>query len=341
MSNVIMDRTGSPTYLWLLALMYICFILNFTSSASLAFLTPITRLTGSTSDSSIIQRFSWYERVYFNADETVFPSESREVLGHFVGFSETVGHGMTFKILSADTQKIFHRAKVRSALNPDALNLCADLCDGEVDTPLIIKSIKDVSGDTIPQTQLEIIDPSKLIGRTFLMEPQEDGQRFRAWIVAENEQELEDNPEQIKFVCSMNNNTFEDILAYSDIIQHLKQDEDDSHIWKFRRITAHEGPLATSHPNWKGSSFNVMVEWEDGSITTEPLGIIAADDPVTCAIHVRDKDLFLQPGWKQFKSIAKKQKRWFAWPTKPSCDLFKLSPSTNTGSRYPATMYTA
>jgi hypothetical protein len=118
MSNVIMDRTGSPTYLWLLALMYICFILNFTSSASLAFSTPITRLTGSTSDSSIIQRFSWYERVYFNADETVFPSESREVLGHFVGFSETVGHGMTFKILSADTQKIFHRAKVRSAHNP-------------------------------------------------------------------------------------------------------------------------------------------------------------------------------------------------------------------------------
>jgi hypothetical protein len=183
MSNVIMDRTGSPAYLWLLALTYICFILNFTASASLDFQTPITILTGSTSDSSILRRFSWYESVYFNADKTGFPSESRKVLGHFVGFSETVGHGMTFQVLSADTGKIFHHAEVRSALNPDAPNLRADLCDGEVDTPLIIKSIKDVSDDTVPHTQLEIIDPSKLIGHSFLTEPREDGQRFRARIV--------------------------------------------------------------------------------------------------------------------------------------------------------------
>jgi hypothetical protein len=48
-----------------------------------------------------------------------------------------------------------------------------------------------------------------------------------------------------------------------------------------------------------------MVEWEDNSITTEPLGIIAADNPVTCAIYAREQDLLSIPGWKQFRTIAK------------------------------------
>jgi hypothetical protein len=195
-----------------------------------------------------------------------------------------------------------------------------------------------VSGDTIPQTQLEIIDPSELIGRTFLTEPQEDGQRFRSRIVraiAENEQELEDNPERVKFVCSMNNDAFEDIVAYSDILQHLERDEDDAHIWKFHRITAHEGPLASSHPNWKGSSFNVMVEWEDGSITTEPLGIIAADDPVTCAMYARDNDPLLHPGWKRFNTITKKQKKMFCMANQAKLRSFRTPPKYQYGFELP------
>ena len=221
---------------------------------------------------------------------------------------------MTYKILSDATQKIFHRSEVRSALDPDAPNLRADLCDGEVDTPLIIKSIKDGRGGTVPQTQLEIIDPSALIGRTFLTEPQEDGQRFRARIVRAidtSDRELGEDPERIKFMCSMNNDAFEDIVAYSDILHHLERDEEDNQVWKFRRITAHEGPLNSSHHNWKGSPYNVMIEWEDNSITTEPLGIIAADDPVTCAIYAREQDLLETPGRKRFKPIAKKQKKMF------------------------------
>jgi hypothetical protein len=188
------------------------------------------------------------------------------------------------------------------------------LCDGEVDTPLIIKSIKDGRGDTVPQTQLVIIDPGELIRRTFLTEPQEDGQRFRARIVRaidDSNRELAADPERVKFVCSMNNDAFEDIIAYSDILQHLKRDEDDNQVWKFRRITAHEGPLNSNHPSWKGSTYNVMLEWEDDSITTKPLDIIAADNTVTCAIYAREQDLRSIPGWKRFRTIAKQQKKMF------------------------------
>jgi hypothetical protein len=42
--------------------------------------------------------------------------------------------------------------------------------------------------------------------------------------------------------------------------------------------------------------YNLMVEWETGEITTEPLHMIAADDPVTCAIYAKDNDLLDLPG---------------------------------------------
>jgi hypothetical protein len=138
----------------------------------------MTQLTGSISDSSIMQRFSWYEPVLFNANKTAFPSDTCKIRGRFVGFAETVGHSMTYKILSDDNNKIFHRSEVRSALDPEAPNLRADLCDGEADTPLIIKSIKDERGDTVPQTQLEIIDPVNSLDARSLRNPRKTASAF-------------------------------------------------------------------------------------------------------------------------------------------------------------------
>ena len=52
-----------------------------------------------------------------------------------------------------------------------------------------------------------------------------------------------------------------------------------------------------------------MVEWETGEITDEPLSLIAADDPVTCAEYAKKHDLLHLDGWKRFKHIAKNQKQ--------------------------------
>ena len=52
-----------------------------------------------------------------------------------------------------------------------------------------------------------------------------------------------------------------------------------------------------------------MIEWESGEITSEPLSVIAADDPVTCAIYASDNNLLEQDGWKRFRGIAKRQKK--------------------------------
>jgi hypothetical protein len=52
-----------------------------------------------------------------------------------------------------------------------------------------------------------------------------------------------------------------------------------------------------------------MIEWENGEITSEPLAVIAADDPVTCAVYAKDNDLLELDAWKRFMSIAKRQQK--------------------------------
>jgi hypothetical protein len=186
-------------------------------------------LTGSTSNISIILRSGWWEPVYYKLDDSNFPSESPELPGRMVGFSETVGHAMTYNILTEDSQNIIHRANVRTALDIDVPNArTGDLNDGEQQPPKTF--IKSVKGDSIGQAQLEYIDPTKLIGHTFLTPPQEDGQRFRARIVRaieDHENDLEDNPDRIEFLCSINDDTFEEVMAYNDIINFIENEEQD------------------------------------------------------------------------------------------------------------------
>jgi hypothetical protein len=52
MTNTVLDRTGSPAYLWLLCLQYVAFILNNSVSDALNGATPLQLLTGSTNDIS-------------------------------------------------------------------------------------------------------------------------------------------------------------------------------------------------------------------------------------------------------------------------------------------------
>ena len=79
-------------------------------------------------------------------------------------------------------------------------------------------------------------------------------------------------------------------------------------LYRFRAIIGHQGPLIASDPDWKGSKYNVQVEWETGEITFEPLSIIAANDPVTCAAYAKENDLLALEGWCRFRNLAKKDK---------------------------------
>ena len=80
-------------------------------------------------------------------------------------------------------------------------------------------------------------------------------------------------------------------------------------MYKFRAITGHQGPFSPQDENYKGSSYNVILEWETGEIAEEPLSLIAADDHVTCAEYAKKHDRLHLDSWKRLKHIAKNQKQ--------------------------------
>jgi hypothetical protein len=120
--NTILDHSGAPAYTWLLCLMYVCFLLHNTWCEAVDDI-PICMSTGSTNDISPLLYFHFWEPVYYKLDDSDFPSDSREKCRHFISISESVGHAMTFKILTDNTLKVIHQSNVRSALNPHAKNL--------------------------------------------------------------------------------------------------------------------------------------------------------------------------------------------------------------------------
>ena len=311
--NWVLNCSGAPDYTWFLCMQYVIFIQNHTALKSLNWRTPLEVLTGQTPDISVIKNcgFRFYDPVYFKRMTTKeiatkFPSDSTELRGHFVGFAENVGHTITFKVLTEDTQKIIHRSRIRPATKdpnkridppdvpPEVVTTCFDGIDGE-------------GTQAMPN-----LDPEALIGRTFLRLPEENGERFRAKIleaINENEAKCANNPDMIKFRCSVNNDEYEEIVTYNQILEHLEQDQEAEGVWKFKDITGHQGPLRQGDPGYNGSSWNVQIAWENGEVTYEPLEIFAKQDPVTCAAYAKKHNLLDKPGWKRFKKMAKRQQR--------------------------------
>jgi hypothetical protein len=108
--NCVLNWSGAPMKCWLLALEYVCFIMNRVALEGLNWRTPFEWLHGRTPDITILFWFLFFEPVYYSIPDTL-KSKPDEAMGWFVGFSESVGHSMTFKILTND-MKIIHRSLV-------------------------------------------------------------------------------------------------------------------------------------------------------------------------------------------------------------------------------------
>ena len=70
---------------------------------------------------------------------------------------------------------------------------------------------------------MPIFDPTNLVGHTFLMDPQENGERYRTKILealVKNEEQLAKHPDRIKFICSVNEDMYEEIITYNEILEH-------------------------------------------------------------------------------------------------------------------------
>jgi hypothetical protein len=138
---------------------------------------------------------------------------------------------------------------------------------------------------------------------------------------------LEENPSSIKLKVSVNNDKAEEIITYNKMLEYITKDEDSDIMWKFKRIVSHEK---------KGSQANVLIEWENVEIPSEPT-VVAADDPVTCTIYARDNDLLDQPVWKRFRQIAKREKVFTCMVNQAKLRSYNTAPRYKYGFEGPRT----
>jgi hypothetical protein len=140
--------------------------------------------------------------------------------------------------------------------------------------------------DETPLMEPVVVALEDMIGRTFLKD-EVNGERHRIRIVDlidKHDNEVMSNPERVKFLCAMDESGREELLSYNQVMDYLHKDLENPTLWRFKRIVSHQGPLKQYDKDYKGSLYIVMIEWEGGEVTMEPLSIIAKDDPVTCAI---------------------------------------------------------
>lgn len=113
-ARALLDQTGAPAYLWLLAMEYFAYVHNRLSNDQLGGKTPYFYRHGETPDISALLSFQFYQQVYYLDAGEKFPS-TREKAGYWVGVAEHVGDHLTYWILTDDHQYVLARSVVRPA----------------------------------------------------------------------------------------------------------------------------------------------------------------------------------------------------------------------------------
>ena len=299
--------------------------LAWTSPSSIKDTFNVTTMQGTTPDISFMLHSSFYEPVYyrieFSEPDFHLPSSSNEKKGYWVSFADNPGDRLTWRILNEDTQKIIIFSGIQSALRTTT-NQCLASPSGEgttlpfsipypqqsknslpIDpfdesTPNLEQFVKSQSGeDEDNPIHMVNIDIPNLLGRSFLLPPEDNGEHHMAKII-----DMDDHGqplEGIKFKLKINKDQAEEIMSYNQLMDYIQKgtdvEEDPDSLFKFRDIVAHQGPLE--------------VEWESGEVTCEPLTLISKDDPITCAVYAKKHDLLDTTGWKHPKRYAKTSKR--------------------------------
>jgi hypothetical protein len=126
-TNRIIARFGVYPEFWFHVMEYVAYILNRTAVESLGWRTPLETLTGQTPDISVIKMFRFWEPVYYQEPVNAkFPKDSAYLRGRFVGFADSVGSDMTFKVYDEQRNCVLFRGHLVSALDPANRNFRAD-----------------------------------------------------------------------------------------------------------------------------------------------------------------------------------------------------------------------
>jgi hypothetical protein len=87
------------------------------------------------------------------------------------------------------------------------------------------------------QDHLAIVDPYKLVGCTFMMDPQDNGQCLRAHIVdlvKDHQSKVRKLDHHHMFRISVNDDQYEEVITYNELMDFIqKNEENDAIVWHF------------------------------------------------------------------------------------------------------------
>ena len=335
-TNNVLNISGAPPSCWLEALRYVIFLQNHTAYKSLGWRTPTEWLLGYTPDISVLLQFIFFEPVFYAKYEPSFPSDSTELIGRFVGIAENVGHPMTYRILT-ENGTIINRAVVRSALKSGPFrNLRANpepqIEEDETDDPDVLefrKQFRD-SAEADPEVQkfrdgvdqeiirsrsgldedkLPIIDIKGLLGRTFITNPNDEGEQHRAKVLEMHptgETTADGKDAILRFKCQHGDRMFEEVMSYNKMLEWCDRDLHKDDMYKIDAVIGHrKAKLSTTRGQWE-----VLVQWASGQTSWNCLNLIYSDDPVTISMYAIKNNLLNTVGWKRCKTHAKNMKKF-------------------------------
>ena len=146
------------------------------------------------------------------------------------------------------------------------------------DTPTVYIKSRHDDGPTSSKP-LPGFNPDDIVGRTCLLPLGDNGERLRAKVTRKVVEDIDqadgERVQILSFILGIGNGKLEEIISYNQLVDHLEGDANDDneisdHLFKFRALIGHQGPLKPTDPNWKGCKYNVLVDWETGEKTYEP-----------------------------------------------------------------------
>ena len=322
LTNRIMNNSGADPNEWLLVLQYVAFIWNRMARKALDYVTPYEKLYGSQPDISILYKFPYRCPVYYAVDDKrYFPADTNERKGYMVGFSEHVGHGMTFLVLTL-TGTVVPRSQLRR-IDEVPQNLRADPEEtvGRSTSP-VGNQENYIDMDTSPE-RIRFVPTEDLLGRAFLLDEEETGERKKATILQIYNDHVEkgrEHPDLIKVRLKVGDEEYDELIAYNEVLNFIQADPDTSEnvdaLCEVKRILDHYGPLSSrkSDPSnimktYQGSKWNILIEWSTGERSWEPLKNAATTCAMALAEYAEQHQLLHEDGWRRFQKIARRKKK--------------------------------
>ena len=268
---------------------------------------------GFTPDVAHLMKFELLEPNITIEDKTQFP-ESRDIFGYYAGNTPNKG-AIDCSWVWTKENGLLLRSVPRYANRHIDTNRCMVQVSGDIKGEssnfepvkfIYGYEVKDGTDDKIPYISYKYeIDKihhvndiiyHKIISRKTFLPPQG---KYRKFICAQFKAQADQLEKEI-FLVSLGERQDTDIVTYDTIIkgidtqlQHEYELEDKGKLFSFRDITDNRIIKGTSY------SYEVLVYWEDGNSTCEPVSVMRRDDPISLARYTRDNDLMDNTGWNQ------------------------------------------